>query len=251
MALSRMGNALRVMAAAGLTALLCTTQAHGGTDWPQPAETPAHVAQGTINTIQATVGDPQNDTFGAGENQHDISNFSATVVGNNLVLRLDFFNTISPLEPPVGPSTLVGFIDLDIDQNAATGEGSSSDENCPVAPGLGIEYLVNLGDYDPVGETVGLYSGAEDFLADVSAVFTSTSITITIPLGLIGNDGHLNVSTVIGSLIQPTDCAPNGAALEVTISTEIPTLAPWALGLLGLALAGLGVGMVRRRCRGG
>jgi serralysin len=74
--------------------------------------------------------DPQGDTFGFGTPQLDLESIDGVANNDNLNIRLDFF---TPIAPPSSflPESVVGYIDLDLDQDPATGISSFQSGNAP------------------------------------------------------------------------------------------------------------------------
>ena len=113
------------------------------------------VAAGATLTLAAPdvwkifkIPDPRHDTFGFTTPDHDITWFSAETYGNDLKITLVFSDTIA--EPNGDPNYAVrGFIDLDTDQNQASGEPSHLKPipQCQIAI-KGIEYYIDLSTYD-------------------------------------------------------------------------------------------------------
>jgi hypothetical protein len=92
--------------------------------------------------------DPRYDTFGATTPDHDITWFSAETDGNDLKITIVFSDTIAV--PNGDPNyAVLGFIDLDTDQNQASGVPSHLKPitQCQIAI-KGIEYFVDLSTYD-------------------------------------------------------------------------------------------------------
>jgi hypothetical protein len=85
--------------------------------------------------------DPADDTFGVGLIQHDILSVTSTINPTNVVFGVSFAGAIAPASASL-PSSLVGFLDLDIDQNSAT--GVSTRFGAPPTPTVvpGIEFYV-------------------------------------------------------------------------------------------------------------
>ncbi len=192
-----------------------------------------------------TVSDPVGDTFGSGPIQHDIIEFTASYTGDDVFLELVFNDPISPPDGDGPPDALVGGIDMDVDQNPNTGSGSLGDEFCPDPIGIGAEYQLSLFDYDPqTGQTV-LYDLATGPVGNVDLTFTSNSVSAFVPLDLLGDDGILDTATVIGTIMEPTDCAPNGGFIT-TSAGGVPTAGPWALALIAAVLTLGGLGFARR-----
>src|SRR4029079_1794477 len=90
------------------------------------------------------VTDPTADTFGSGAFQPDLT--LATVVAQNaLTITLQFNQPIAPFLAGA-PNSIAGYIDIDVDQDAATGAGALTDtfRGTPGSTGLGDEYVVAL-----------------------------------------------------------------------------------------------------------
>ncbi len=92
--------------------------------------------------------DPRYDTFGVTTPYHDITWFSAETDGNDLKITMVFSDTIAV--PNGDPNYAVrGFIDLDTDQNPASGVTSHLAPHPECQPAIqGIEYFVDLSTYD-------------------------------------------------------------------------------------------------------
>ncbi|MGE3298363.1 MAG: hypothetical protein AB7I68_13570 [Porticoccaceae bacterium] len=194
-------------------------------------------------SIRATVTDPTGDTFGTGTPQHDITSFSADVQGSDMVLTLTFAGTISP--PDSGqPDALVGQIDIDRGPSAGDGPGAT-EAFCPL-PGFA----------GTVDAAVSIFSGtatSADFLDNstmattpIVASYTANSATYRIPLAVLNAGATVDFGTVIGTIPEPTDCAPDGAVLSASTTAAavaaVPVdgrLALLALGLLLTVVAGV------------
>ncbi|HEY3130293.1 MAG TPA: hypothetical protein VGL91_12610 [Acidobacteriota bacterium] len=153
--------------------------------------------------------DPTGDTFGTGQVQIDITFFSAHVEGSDLVLRVNFAGPVTPGDSGQ-PNAVVGYIDLDVDQNAATGTESHVDVFSPFKAKLGIEYSVFLFNYSSATKDTPLIDTNFNTLGRVPVTFTSNSLTVRVPLSLIKDDGIVNTAIVLGTVPEPTDIAPNG-----------------------------------------
>src|SRR5262245_20317264 len=64
--------------------------------------------------------DPTGDTFGVGPVKPDITSANGTIVGSNLIFRLTFAATIAA-PSALASNSVIGFIDIDTDQNRFTG----------------------------------------------------------------------------------------------------------------------------------
>jgi hypothetical protein len=211
----------------------------GAQQWwsnPSPGAPPGDIARPSV--VFDSIADPIGDTFGSVGTQLDITFFSAVSDGVTLTIDLTFAGTISH-PATFNPDALFGFIDLDTDQNPATGVGANTDSFCPAPSGLGIEYYVDTTGavIDP---SVGIVGAAP-------MTYTTNSVSAQIPLALLGgDDGIVDVATVIGNVAEPTDCAPNGGFITSNIPA-VPTLPVWTAAVMLLALLLIGAIALRQR----
>lgn len=241
----------------GLAAAIVTASASA--QWSAPDEPREPVTP--TESIRASASDPVGDNFNPGP---DLTGISGETDGTTLFLTLTFADTISP-PPAIGPgpgptgddpggNEVVGFIELDIDQDGGTGTASGPIfQFCPQPPAnFGSEFLVDLGNYDPQTGTVALEpigivpKGVE---TPVPITYTSNSLTVEVPNSAIGDDGIVDAVTVIGNLPAPTDCAPDGGVLStdrgLPRAESVPAMS--ATGLAVLCLVMLLTGLVVRR----
>jgi hypothetical protein len=197
-------------------------------------------------TSSTVIIDPIGDTFGVGPVQLDITSFSADYTDTELIINVTFAGSISPGDSG-NPNAVVGYIDFDTDRNPATGIKSHVDNNSPYTTGLGVDYFVYLWGYNSsTGDTaVNDTSGTTVGRAPVS--FTSNSFEVRVPLSLIGGNGKVNTATVLGTLSEPTDAAPNGRYITSSPLTSVPTLTPIGIAALAGLLGVLAVVTIRRR----
>ncbi len=159
--------------------------------------------------------DPENDTFGSGPIQIDVTGFSAVATGGDLVIGLTFAGAVSP--PDSGqPDALVGYIDIDADQDGLTGDGPWTDFlTGSNATGLGNEFYVDLFSYSAADGAVDVVDDPTEIVTGRAPVsFTSMTMTVEIPLSLLGgDDGAVNTAAVVGTVDEPTDKVPNAGFL--------------------------------------
>ncbi len=160
-------------------------------------------------TTVGAVADPTGDTFSPGI---DLNDLSACQSATSLVVHLGFADDVvpPPLDGPPPANTVVGYVDLDLDRNAATGNQSKTEEFGPSGAGteLGIEGFVDLGEWNPADGTLGLHVFTIGETVRVPATYTANGLTIAIPLET-PVEGGINVATVVGTTNDPTDVAPN------------------------------------------
>lgn len=171
----------------------------------------------TTATASASVNDPTGDTYGTIGVQHDITTFSSQQ--GSITIVIQFNGPISRSSANVANS-VGGYLDIDVDQNGATGGMGATDAFRPDAgsTGLGVEFLVDLFDNPDGSLSVRENAGGTE-VGTVMPTFGATSITFTIPQSMIGSDdGNVDLATVIGSLDEPTDIAPNTGHMTLGVS---------------------------------
>ena len=157
---------------------------------------------------------------------NDVVSMSATYDRDSLTFSVNFAAKINP--PSSGyASAISGYIDIDTDQNPATGWGSNLDFINHVSTKLGVDFqidllseywhpgFVNIRAVPPAGGSV---------TTTVPIVFTSTSFSITVPLAMLGHDdGLVNYGVAIFSIYSYGDRVPDGAvpATSVNVSEVI------------------------------
>ena len=181
--------------------------------------------------VDFTVPDPAGDTFGSGGVLHDITSVSGSSDGTDFVLTVEFAEGISPpngaSSPAVAfahgisaadgppPAAVTGLVDFDTDQDSATGGRSLIDIFCADPSNMGVEASLSLAEYNSGTGTVPLGG------IDVPVTFAASSFTITIPLSSLGGDDIFNFGMVVGTLIQPTDCAPDDGGFIDTSGFQV------------------------------
>ena len=172
--------------------------------------------------------DPSGDTFSFGFPQLNIENVSGAVTDGELTLAMDFFTSIAP--PSTGlADSVVGFWDLDLDQNPATGIASAQSIFAPPdqqGGPLGVDVFIDLFSEQFQPGFVDLVDADGFFIGSAPITYDTDSLEIEIPLSLLGDDGNLNYGTVIGTFNEPTDTAPNddfatvGPSLSSSLNTD-------------------------------
>jgi hypothetical protein len=178
------------------------------------------LAQRAINP-QAEHADPIGDTFGVSP-LHDVTAYTATSDGNVLTMTMQFVGPITPTG--AGPEAVVGYLDLDTDQNQGTGTTSHVTTEPQCAPSnLGVDYYVDLGAYCNCCGYVGVYDARGVSLAAVPMIFGPNVFTVTIPLGVLGGDnGIVHTAAIVGNETGSTDCVPNGGYLANGYTIYVP-----------------------------
>lgn len=188
--------------------------------------------------------DPEGDTIGIESEQVDITRISAHTNGNTLLLELTY---LPSNDPPTG------LIEIDADQDAATGAVSNISFLCPGPTGLGVEFSLDLFAYDSGAETVALLDESAVPVASVPAQIGPDSMQIQVPTQLIGGSGIIHAAAILGTAVEGTDCAPNGgyllSAFRSSHAAQLPTLGTLALVILSLLFVALALVQLAGRGR--
>ena len=197
-----------------------------------------------------SVPDPAGDTFGSGSVQIDIVSVTTQVVAGSLDFNIVFAGAVSPPSSSLSNS-VVGFLDLDTDQNPAT--GVSTRFGAPPTPTVipGIEFYVDLlselftpGMVDVINASTGLPSGS----AAIS--YGATSFSLTLPLSLIGgDDGFLNWGLIVGTFSEATDQATGSTGTSIPPPEGVPEPASAVVWLFFALTAVICTPMLRRQAR--
>lgn len=165
-------------------------------------------------TSPLTVSDPGGDTFGSGPTQLDVLSLSVTAHRGLLDISLSFAAPISA--PDSGqPNAIDGFVDIDVDQNVASGDLPFVDSIGGGASGLGNEFYVDLFSYSAVDGSADLVDDpSETVVARVPIDVGDSQLTVSIPFWLLADDGALQVAAVVGTLTEPTDIVPNRGSVS-------------------------------------
>ncbi len=164
-----------------------------------------------VTAYSGTVNDPLGDTFGSETPQLDLSSVSACNGNDTVEITLAFSTPISPADSGE-IDALGGYVDIDADQNGATGFPAFADAFSGLRAGIGSEYIVSFFDVNSVAGTVPVRdSFTFAALGDATVSFGARSVTITIPTAVLrSDDGQLDVAALIGTFPEPTDVSPNG-----------------------------------------
>ena len=163
------------------------------------------------------------DTFGFSDTQPDIEQVKGVVIDGNLVISIDFFTPIAAPSTFL-PEAVFGLIDLDLDQDASTGFPSYQSIFSPFGQqggALGSEIIIDLFSQQFNIGTVNLLNSADfSIIGQASISYGSDSLQIQLPLSLLGDDGALNFSTLVGTAFEPTDAAPD-TAIAITSAASL------------------------------
>lgn len=169
-----------------------------------------------VSPDTGTVSDPVGDVFGSGTTRWDVTAMTITRETSDVVVQLDFANEV--ISPMSGDTTaMIGVVDFDVDQNAATGVEATVDQfrHDSGSTHMGSDYRLVLMRY-AADSSVVIIDSLAAATGRVKPVFHGRRVTIHVPLTMIGNDdGFLDASAVVGNLHQPSDIIPEDGRLRI------------------------------------
>jgi hypothetical protein len=197
-----------------------------------------------IGTADARAGvfafsDSTSDLLGAGPVQHDIvsyeTQYNATETAVTFVI--EFAGPVQAASA-FGPNSVIGYIDIDTDFNAATGgtapwgasvaggnswvnHFANTDGNPARRVTIGSEFYLDLGSELFTPGFVGLYrtsDNAEVGLAE--ATYNGNVMSVTVSTAALGRP-YFSYAVVAGTFGEQTDQAPDGGV--AAISTPAPS----------------------------
>ncbi|MEX1253262.1 MAG: S8 family serine peptidase [Dehalococcoidia bacterium] len=151
--------------------------------------------------------DPGGDSFGG--LAPDITEVRGSFDADDFYLTVEF-------QDPISPGDVAGVIDFDTDQNASTGITSAADSNCGPAPNLppGMTGADAFGELFFPSNLLFIYDVNFGTIGAAPVVYGQRTLTAIIPLDFLSGDDALDFTMVLGTQLQPTDCAPNGTSLS-------------------------------------
>ncbi len=162
--------------------------------------------------------DPRGDTLGpAGGPRYDIVRVDAEIRNGELLVTVALKDPFDILTLDSEGTELTVGIEMDVDQNPATGVQPLIDFIAPYDSGLGVEFGVET-EVDPTSHTVPLYrltsSGAGVPIANLPIQVEAASLTVPIPLERLGAPSCVKLVVEAGYYdwydeIVLTDVAPN------------------------------------------
>jgi hypothetical protein len=150
--------------------------------------------------------DPLGDYVPFGSEFVDIVKVEAGA-DSRLTIRVTF-------SPDTVITRITGIIDLDTDQNPATGNPATANLSLGgTNQDIGSDYVLSLFTFLPGRVLVG--DAAGNLKGSVWAIFSGQTMQITIPLSMISDDGTMNIGMALGDLLI-TDAAPNSGHGTIT-----------------------------------
>jgi hypothetical protein len=170
--------------------------------------------------------DAVGDTFGAGAILHDITAVEVTISAELISFDIRFS---APVASPSAflANSVVGYIDLDVDRNVATGAPSQASVFSPTSPdGIGSEYYVDFfsEQFSP-GKAELIDTATMLPVGNANLRVTGELLSIEVPLTHLGGDGAMNFSIIAGTFNEFND-----------VVSVVPEPTGILLALLGLPL---------------
>jgi serralysin len=164
--------------------------------------------------------DPAGDTFGSPNLVHDIALFDAQVSPGSVRFVFEFYGSIAP-PSAFAPESVVGYIDIDVDQNPLT--GSPSNTSRFIAGGdasLGIELYIDLFSERFHPGTVELIDPKTvQSIGMAGVTYSPLGFTVDLPLSFLAGESLINYGAIVGDFVDMSDAA------EFVLVPEPATLA--------------------------
>ena len=173
-----------------------------------------------IPPTNASVTDPVGDLFGSGDSRWDVTSLSIARDTGGLTVVLQFSR---PLFSSIGldSAAMYGVVDLDLDQDGATGRQSAVDEFRLDGGSTGIrdERLLDLTRLEDDGG-VPVLDSLMHVLGWAPSVIEGDRITVRVRREFLnGDDGNLNAAAIVGNRANPTDFIPQTGHLTLGSAT--------------------------------
>lgn len=178
----------------------------------------------------ASVADATGDIFGSGDSRWDITALSVARDTGGLTVVLQFTR---PVISAVGfdSAAMYAVVDLDLDQNGATGRQSAVDEFRSDAGATGIrdERLLDLTRLEDDG-SVPVLDSLMHVLGWAPSVIAGNTVTVRVRRSFLdGDDGYLNAAAIVGNRANPTDFIPQSGHLTLGGTTALNAPQPTAI----------------------
>jgi hypothetical protein len=166
----------------------------------------AEVQSGPADQSSQVVSDPVGDTFGTGPVRHDITAVEVSLGAELITFDIRF---AGPIAAPSAflPNSVVGYIDLDVDRNPATGAPSQASYFSPAGPdGIGAEFFVDVfsEQFSP-GRSELIDTATMQPVSNADLRVTDRLLSIDVPLARLGGTGEVNFSVIVGTFNEFTD----------------------------------------------
>jgi hypothetical protein len=170
-----------------------------------------------------TLTDAANDTIPSASTgmpkAADILSIRGDFKRDSMILTVTFAGPVSPSRDSL-PTSITGFIEFDLDDNASTGFSPFSNSFGGSAA-IGVDHVLS---FSSAGTTMLVGPAAGAAPTSVPVAFTGNVIVVRIPMFAFGNDdGNFTMVGVIGTLDRPTDLFPNTGSNPVRPTVDVVT----------------------------
>jgi hypothetical protein len=160
--------------------------------------------------------DPRDDTFGNSDIKWDVVALAIGRDRDGVTLRIEFTrDVVSPLGR--APAGVIAFVDLDLDQNPATGRRAVADDYRldDGYTALGVERTIDLTGLAVDGSAT-VYGATGDSIGRLVPEYAGRTVSLRLPTALLGgDDGFVNGAVIVGTTGSPSDIAPNSGHLAL------------------------------------
>lgn len=173
----------------------------GGMQGPQ-ASAPLRTQVPAAVPVAPIIDDPLGDHLTSPGNLIvDIDTVAGGTDGTDVTIKVNF-------SPDTVMSEVVGYIDLDTDQNPTTGISPNANLYLGTTQDIGVDFFLSLFSL-PFSGLVDVYNSTFGWVGSVPATIVGQTLEVTIPLAMLGgDDGTMDVGMVLGNFSEPTDAAP-------------------------------------------
>lgn len=146
---------------------------------------------------------------------HDVVTVRGRYTPGFLIVVLRFARSVIPATGQ-HPGALYGFVELDADENVATGFPEPFINGYGGSATQGVDYGLLLHQMDSVSMTLVKVNTAPEpaiIAGRVRARFDTDSVVVFLPLNKLNDDGKLTLTATVGTLDRATDIVPNSGQI--------------------------------------
>jgi hypothetical protein len=181
-----------------------------------------------MGTMVSSVSEAAGDTFPKPTNSpfasHDITTITSRHTPGFFILVIRFGKSIVAGGPD-NPAGLWGYVEIDLDENAATGYPAFVDQDeFGGSTAQGVDFGLIFHSIDSVSMIVANLPtppSPATLAGRVRSRFESDSLTLFLPLNKLGDDRKFTLSTGLGPADRVSDIGPNSGSVAVQLPASI------------------------------